>query len=331
MYKLRLMNIEAHIWNFLNIYSWHERSQQTMPMDITQMNYLINIVECGCNLSLAAKKIHISQSALSQFVTNFENDEEVLLFNRRNGRLDGLTESGERIFRYAQDIVTKADEMQEVILRESSKQKGTIRIGLPSLILRVYFSNFFPTFQIEHPDISLEVTEAGSQDLRALLLNDDIDYAIVIEPTNLDFKTYEQHVIQVDEMAAFMDINHPLAKKNELEWSDLNGYQLATFSKTFTTYQLISEKIEKTTENARIVYTSDSWDYLIESTNGNEVVTILPRPVDQYTDKNKFKVIPFRDYLPFNFTLVRAHNRKYGAMETEVYELILSYFYEPVN
>ena len=80
-----------------------------MPMDITQMNYLINIVECGCNLSLAAKKIHISQSALSQFVTNFENDEEVLLFNRRNGRLDGLTESGERIFRYAQEIVTKAD------------------------------------------------------------------------------------------------------------------------------------------------------------------------------------------------------------------------------
>lgn len=302
-----------------------------MPMDITQMNYLINIVECGCNLSLAAKKIHISQSALSQFVSNFENDEEVLLFNRRNGRLDGLTESGERIYRYAQDIVSKAFEMQEVIQRESSRQKGTIRIGLPSLILRVYFSNFFPNFSIENPDISLEVTEAGSQVLRTLLLNDDIDYAIVIEPTNLDLKTYEQHVIQLDEMAAFMDIDHPLAKKDQLEWNDLNGYQLATFSKTFTTHQIISDKIHKTKTEAEIVYTSDSWDYLIESTRGNEVVTLLPKPVDQYINRNEFKVIQFRDFVPFNFTLVRPHNKKYGSIETEVYERILRFFYEPVQ
>lgn len=40
------------------------------------MTYFINIVECGCNLSIAAKKIHISQSALSQFVTNFESTKE---------------------------------------------------------------------------------------------------------------------------------------------------------------------------------------------------------------------------------------------------------------
>ncbi|CAM1671143.1 hypothetical protein SMIE22_19480 [Streptococcus mitis] len=49
------------------------------------MNYFINIIECGCNLSIAAKKIHISQSALSQFVTNFEATEGVQLFHRKMG------------------------------------------------------------------------------------------------------------------------------------------------------------------------------------------------------------------------------------------------------
>ena len=44
--------------------------------------------------SIAAKKIHISQSALSQFVTNFEAAEGVQLFNRKNGRLESLTEVG---------------------------------------------------------------------------------------------------------------------------------------------------------------------------------------------------------------------------------------------
>ena len=46
-------------------------------MDIIQMYYFINIVECNYNLSLAAKKIHISQPALSQFISNFEREKEL--------------------------------------------------------------------------------------------------------------------------------------------------------------------------------------------------------------------------------------------------------------
>lgn len=302
-----------------------------MPLDINQMNYLINIVECGCNLSLAAKKIHISQSALSQFVTNFENDEEVLLFNRKNGRLEGLTESGDKIYRHSIEIINKYKEMQEVIQRESSKQKGTIRIGLPSLILRVYFAAFFPTFALENPDIRLEIFEGGSNELRQMLLNNDIDYAILIEPTSLDVKSYEQHVIQIDEMTAFMDINHPLAEKDLLEWRDLDGYPLATFNKTFTTYELISAKLKREKVKGQVEFTSSSWDYLIESTRDNDIVTILPRPVDQYLNPQYFKVTHFRDFVSFNFYLCRHIKPKYGDVETTVYETILNFFYRPIE
>lgn len=92
-------------------------------MDITQMNYFITIVECGCNLSLAAKRIHISQSALSQFITNFERDEEIELFVRSNGRLEELTPSGKKVYAYALKIVKMHEEMQETVRKESAKQK----------------------------------------------------------------------------------------------------------------------------------------------------------------------------------------------------------------
>lgn len=94
-------------------------------------------------LSAAAKKIHISQSALSQFITNFERDEEVALFVRKNGRLEELTPSGKRIYEYALNIVRLHEEMEEMVRKEASKQKGTIRIGMPSLVLTVLFSHFF--------------------------------------------------------------------------------------------------------------------------------------------------------------------------------------------
>lgn len=110
------------------------------------MNYFINIIECGCNLSIAAKKIHISQSALSQFVTNFEAAEGVQLFNRKNGRLESLTEAGRKIYRYATEIVNRHEEMLSMIHIEAQKQKGTINFGIPSLILRVYFASALPHF-----------------------------------------------------------------------------------------------------------------------------------------------------------------------------------------
>ena len=121
------------------------------------MNYFINIIECGCNLSIAAKKIHISQSALSQFVTNFEAVEGVQLFNRKNGRLESLTETGRKIYRHATEIVNRHEEMLSMIHIEAQKQKGTINLGIPSLILRVYFASALPHFLKNNPHIHIRL------------------------------------------------------------------------------------------------------------------------------------------------------------------------------
>ena len=61
------------------------------------MNYFIKYSRMWFAIyRFAAKKIHISQSALSQFVTNFEAAEGIQLFNRKNGRLESLTEAGRK-------------------------------------------------------------------------------------------------------------------------------------------------------------------------------------------------------------------------------------------
>ena len=84
-------------------------------MEISQLYYLIKIVESDYNLSLAAKNIHISQPALSQFISTFEKDNEVELFNRKNGRLQNMTEAGKNIYDYAIKILELYEEMEDVI------------------------------------------------------------------------------------------------------------------------------------------------------------------------------------------------------------------------
>lgn len=300
-------------------------------MDIIQMYYFINIVECSCNLSLAAKKIHISQSALSQFVKNFEENESIQLFHRKNGRLDGLTEAGDRIYRYSTEIVSKYEEMQNAIQSESAKQKGTIRLGLPSLILRFYFSNILPNFLLKHPHIDIQIIESGGVDLRQKLLAEELNYALLIEPTSLDTKKYEQHIIQMDEYVAFMDKHHPLANKELLEWKDLEAYQLGTFVKSFTTYGLVEEKLKKEKITAKLVHLSSSWDYLVESTYGTDIISILPAPIENLLDHERFKVVRFRDFIPFNIWFCRPYKARTNDVENFVYEEFLKLFYMPVS
>lgn len=299
-------------------------------LDIMQLYYFINIVECNYNLSLAAKKIHISQPALSQFISSFEKEKDVLLFNRKNGRFASLTAAGEKIYKYALEISELHEEMQEMVRIEALKQHGTIRFGVPSLILRVYFSQFFPKLSLEHPDMHIEIIEDGSNELRRMLINGEIDIAILIEPTSLDLKGYEQHVIETDEMAAFLDQAHPLNQKEKLDWEDLGEYPIATFNKNFMTYQLVESKLKQSGFDNQVQFTSSSWDYLIEATKGKSIVTILPRPVDKYIDTSTFNVKYFRDYIPFNFQICRPYKDKFNQVENFVYKEIINYFYQTI-
>ncbi len=302
-----------------------------MGMDIVQMGYFINIVENNCNLSLAAKKIHISQSALSQFITQFETNEGLQLFHRKNGRLEKLTEAGERVYRFATEIVEKYEDMQSMIQTESTKQKGTIRLGIPSLILRVYFANILPDFLLKHPNIDIQITEGGGVDLNRMFLAEDLNFVVVIEPTSLDSQKYEQHIIQMDEYVAFMDKNHPLASKDLLEWKDIEPYQVATFNKSYTTYHLLKDKFKKEKIKPKLSFLAYSWDYLIEATSGNNIITLLPRPIEDLVDKDKHTMVRFRDFLPFNIWFCRPYKSKTNEIESFVYEEFLKLYYTPVE
>lgn len=302
-----------------------------MGMDIVQMGYLINIVECRCNLSLAAKKIHISQSALSQFITHFEASEGIQLFNRKNGRLDGLTEAGRMVYRFATEIIARYEEMQDLIQKEAAKQQGTIRLGVPSVILRAYFSQLLPTFYINYPNINIEIFEGGGLDLWKKFMDNDLNIALLIEPTNLDDKKYEQHLIHKDEYIALMDKDHPLAGKEWIEWTDLQSYPMTTFNQNFTSYSNITQKLKDENVTIERLHLSSSWDYLVAATAGNDIISILPSSIEELIDESQFTVVRFRDALPFNIWLCRPYRKRVGEAENFIYEEIRKFYRLPVE
>lgn len=302
-------------------------------MDIQQMKYLIAIVQNDFNITKAARKLFITQSALSQFINNFERDEKIEIMNRKNGRLIGLTPSGERVYNYALEILRMQNRLIQIITEESAVQKGTVNIGVHQTVLRIFFSNFIPRFLEENGEANVKFIEGGMVDIRQQLLDDNLNVSILLEPTELDEDHYEEYTIARTEIAAYVRPDHPLTKVKSLTVNDLAQYPLVSFGDNDTVFHLVKNRLEEKGVDKEFLYTSDSWDFLVESAMNSDIVALLPT-VDFGNFQKRLDLIGIEDLrfaepIPYILKIVRPIKREYQPFEDYVFNELLELFYKP--
>lgn len=295
-------------------------------LDIKQLKYFVEVVKCGYNLSEAAKVLHISQPALSQIIKSFEDSEKVYLFKRYKGRLDGLTPAGERFYVNAEHIIGEYENMMDDLREDSVQVKGKIRIGIPPLILGIVFSDVMSQLVANNPDIEFEIVETGAYDLSRMLILKELDYAILLQPTNLDKNIISEYVLQEDELTAFFNINHPLAMQNKIDWEDLNGELLAIFNPTFMIHHKLMHKFEEENVKLKRYVMSGSWDFLLLCTNESEFVTILPSPVHNFFKNKNIVERSFNDPITWKVVLCRPNKERYSYVDQHVFNYIIDSF-----
>jgi len=161
-------------------------------MDISQLEYFITIVDSHLNLSEAAGRIHISQSALSQMIRNFEKKENTILFKRKHRRLESLTLAGELLYKHALIITKQYENMLFEIRNLDADLKGEIRVGIPPFIISTIFSQIISLLKRKYPDIEITILEYGAYQLEKMLLAKEVDIAILLKPNKLDLHLVEE-------------------------------------------------------------------------------------------------------------------------------------------
>lgn len=295
-----------------------------MKLDIAQLNYFIAIVDANLNLTLAAQNIHVTQSALSQFIINFEREEDLQLFHRKNGRLTGLTLSGEKLYEKSLEIVDKHEDLHEMLRQEAQIQQGTIRLGISTIILRLFFTKFIPTFMMKNPGIKIDIVEANNEELVNMLNENRIHAAVLDDPAKLHKDKFEKHILALTEVTAFMHPNHPLTKEEKLDWRMLDNQYVATFNKGFATHTMVMDKLKKVKSQTKVLITSDSWDYMVESTTRTNLIALLPsanfKKYYNYLDNIGVVEKHFSDPITYTTVLCFPVKKKYSSIEKFVYD-----------
>lgn len=152
-------------------------------MEMRQLRYFVAIVDCG-SLSRAAALVHIVQPALSQQMTQLEEELGVQLLQRS---VKGVTptDAGLSLYRHAQQILKLATDTKAVVRASGAELGGRVKLGLPSSIAMVLVGPLVAALEERFPRIVLEVYESPSRYLAAHLVNERVDLSMLVDDVML--------------------------------------------------------------------------------------------------------------------------------------------------
>lgn len=136
------------------------------------------------SISLAAKRVCISQPAVSQAIKQLENVLNCQLFVRVAKGMR-LTKEGEVLYQCVKqgyELILKGEDRLERMLNLES---GEIRIGASDMTLQYYLLPYLEKFHIQYPKIKVIVTNGPTPETLAFLQDGQIDFGIVSEPFSL--------------------------------------------------------------------------------------------------------------------------------------------------
>ncbi len=173
-----------------------------------------------CNFSKAAKKLNLTQPAVSQHIKHLEDEFGTSLFIRSN-KLK-LTPSGEALIPYAKQILSLYNEAF-IVAAEKHSGNSPINIGASITIGDYILPEIITTFKARFPDCFIKVRVSYTQETIQKLIDDQIDIALVEGDVNKSFLIMEP--FWEDEIVFIISSRHPWASRVELKVEDLINAQ----------------------------------------------------------------------------------------------------------
>lgn len=255
-------------------------------MDIHQIKYLITIVNNNFNLTQSAKILGVSQPALSKLINEVEKSEQIQIFTHGKGRITGLTPLGDDLIANGRQVSADFDKMIQSMRDSSNLKRGTVKIGIPSIIISTVFTEAIPKFIQVNPDINLQIVERGGFELKKLLISQEIDLAII--PSPIPDSSIDSHKIYQDTISVWFNENHRFNQiDTPITLEDISQENIITFNNDFVLAHELHNLLQKHHIQKDFYFQTSAWDLILNMCKeSNHAVGIVPSPIlNNYSGK----------------------------------------------
>ena len=194
-------------------------------IELRHLKTLLALEETG-SVSLAAKRVFLTQSALSHQIRSLENYYETPLFERKSTPLR-FTPAGMRLLQLARELLPQVAAAERDLVRIIEGEAGELRLAVECHTCFDWLMPAMGEFRPLWPQVELDIVSGFQADPVGLLLQHRADLAIVSEAEPINGISY--HPLFAYEMVGICAEDHPLADKDVWEAEDFIDETLITY------------------------------------------------------------------------------------------------------
>lgn len=207
-------------------------------MEIRQLRAFIAIAEAK-TFTAGAKRVGVTQAAISMQIRQLEEELEVPLFTRTPRRVI-LTHAGESLLERARNILREHDTAIAEIAELGGVEHGRLRIGSASAeFASIQLPHILIELKKDFPNAEIGIRAGTSAALVDKILHGEIDIAFVSLPVdNLSITT---DLLFSDQIVAIAHPKHPLANRRSISAATLAEQHLILGERGGNTRRLIDD------------------------------------------------------------------------------------------
>ena len=242
------------------------------------MRYLCAVAEHG-TFSEAGRRLHVSQSAISEQIADLEREVGGQLLNRSSSRTR-LTPQGQIFLAEARKTLAAADRALEVTQSSLLGQVGSLNIGFFLWGAGGFFARIIRDYRKLHPDIKLSLYEMRTPEQMEALLTGKIDIAFA-RPLEPPFdQTLRAELLYRDPVVVVLPRDHPLAGKPvSIDSLATERFVLCDRQMTPGLFDGIVALCSAAGFSPNIVNTSSTWSGVLTLVESGEGIALVPSGV----------------------------------------------------
>lgn len=255
-------------------------------MTMRHLNIFVTVCQQN-SITKAAKKLYLSQPAVSIAVKELEDYYQVQLFERYGHKIY-LTEVGKKTYDYAVHIASLFDEMESAI--GDWGEKGKIRIGASITIGNYLMPGYIKRYKERYPQVTPIVTINSSDLIEQMILSNEIDVGLI------EGMVHSDNIMSLpfleDTLVIICGCENLLLKKKAVKIQDLKEQDLLLREKNSGTRELIDSVFALHDIIITPVWESTSTHAIIDAVSMEIGISILPlRLVQEAVAEGKVKIL----------------------------------------
>jgi len=238
------------------------------------------------SFTIAAEKLFISQPAVTAQIKLFENYHDMKLFNKQ-GRKLFLTHQGKVLFEKAGIIFDVEDEVSTILTQMKELNQGLLEIGCTKAYAKHIMPSIISVFHRAYPNIKV-ILEEGSSMAMIESLREFKNEVVVVAQMEINDSRIQFIPFSQEEIVVVLPVNHPLTRKNELEFCDIVMESVIMKGEGSATRKKILDFYKKHKAVPNVFMESNNTEFIIDLVERGEGISFLVQPsIDQKVKEKK--------------------------------------------